>query len=132
MKPSQIDTKDEKALRVRRGRVESVDLYEVKDNELDQLEKGSPADLQLNFSISLLSAALSFLASLLTSTFPSQTARTVFIVITVTGFIFGTYLLLAWYRNHTSLKTVCQQIRERIPPDAVSEAEHVDELPETE
>ena len=55
---------DSTPLRVRRGRVESVDLYEIKDTELDTLEKGTPADLQLNFAIFLLSLAFSAIASL--------------------------------------------------------------------
>jgi len=42
---------DDSKLRVRRGRVESVDLYEIKDTELDELEKGTPAELQLNFAV---------------------------------------------------------------------------------
>src|SRR6266404_5702228 len=124
MKPNQNDIKDEKDLRVRRGRVESVDLYEIKDSELDLLEKGSPADLQLNFAIFLVSTAFASLASLLTSTFTNDTAKTVFIVITVVGFLGGAYLLTAWYRNHTSLKTICKRIRERIPPDVITLENH--------
>ena len=49
---------DEKHLVVRRGRVDSVDLYEVKENELELLEKGAPATLQLNFAIFLYSLNL--------------------------------------------------------------------------
>jgi len=48
------NTEDSKPLRVRRGRVESVDLYEIKDSELEIFQRGSPADLQLNFAIFLL------------------------------------------------------------------------------
>ena len=43
------DDRDKDSVRVRRARVESVDLYEIKEQELDLFEKGSPADLQLNF-----------------------------------------------------------------------------------
>lgn len=132
MKPSQTDVKDEKALRVRRGRVESVDLYEIKDSELDLLEKGSPADLQLNFAIFLVSTAFASLASLLTSTFPDQITKTVFVVIAVVGFLGGAYLLLTWYRNHTSLRTICKRIRERIPPEVAIVEEHADVPPEQE
>lgn len=124
MKPSQTDVKEEKALRVRRGRVESVDLYEIKDSELDLLEKGSPADLQLNFAIFLVSTAFASCGSLLTSTFPNETIKTVFIVITIVGFIVGAYLLVAWYRSHTSLKSICKQIRERIPPEVTVATEY--------
>lgn len=132
MKPSQNDIKDEKQLRIRRGRVESVDLYEIKDSELDLLEKGSPADLQLNFAIFLLSLALTSLASLLTSTFPDQITKTFFVVITVVGFVGGAYLLLAWHRNHTSLKTICKRIRERIPPEVALIEERGTDPDETE
>ena len=111
------DIKEETPIRVRRGRVESVDLYEIKDSELDLLEEGSPADLQLNFAIFLFSCALSTLGSLITSTFPDSTTKTTYIVITVVGFVIGSYLALSWYRNRTSLKSICQRIRERIPPD---------------
>ena len=55
---SQIKPELGEKLIVRRGRVDSVDLYEVKENELELLEKGSPASLQLNFSIFLLTSVL--------------------------------------------------------------------------
>ena len=75
--------------------------------------------LQPHFAIFLVSTAFAALGSLITSTFPDPTTKTIFIVITVVGFFVGAYLLLSWYRNHTSLKSVCQRIRERIPPDIV-------------
>ena len=53
---------------VRRGRVDSVDLYEVKKNELELLEKGAPESLQLNFSIFLFSIAFSAIITLTTAT----------------------------------------------------------------
>ena len=132
MKPTQGNIKDEKSLRVRRGHVESVDLYEIKDSELDQLEKGSPADLQFNFAIFLISTAFTSLGSLITSTFPDETTKTVFIIITVVGFIIGTYLILSWYRNRTSLKSICKRIRDRIPPDVAVVEDHVEEPAEIE
>jgi len=108
------------SFRVRRGRVGSVDLYEVKDSELDILEKGSPADLQLNFAIFLISTAISSISTLVTATFTNPTVRTVFVVVSVVGILLGTYLLISWWRNRTSLKTLCKSIRQRIPPDTSS------------
>src|SRR5437879_1466481 len=84
-------------VKVRRGRVESVDLYEVKDSELDQLEKGSPADLQLNFAIFLLSMAFSGICTLLTATFQSDTIRNTFLFVTIVGVAFGGYLMISWW-----------------------------------
>jgi hypothetical protein len=127
------DNDESKPLRIRRGRVESVDLYEIKDSELDLLEKGSPADLQLNFAIFLLSAAISAICTLATATFSNTTVQTVFIVVTVVGLLLGIYLLIAWWRNRTSLKSVADRIRQRIPPDvAATEEKPEDQLDEKE
>ena len=109
---------DSKPLRVRRGRVESVDLYEIKDNELDALEKGTPAELQLNFSVFLLSTAFAAISSLVTATFPNKTIETIFIVISVTSILIGLYLLIAWWQTRSAVKDLCRRIRERIPPEA--------------
>ena len=113
-------TSGDVTLKVRRGRVDSVDLYEIKDTELDLLERGSPADLQLNFAIFLLSTALTALGTLFTTAFRSSVTRTVYIVIGVVGLLGGAYLLIAWGRNRSTLKQTCARIRGRIPPDGVS------------
>ena len=76
---------DGQVVRIRRGRVDSVDLYEIKDSELDVLEKGSPADLQLNFAIFLLSIAASTITSLYTATFASATVQNVFTLVSIVG-----------------------------------------------
>ena len=120
-KPRPID--DSKPLRIRRGRVESVDLYEITDNELDALEKGTPAELQLNFAVFLLSVAFAAISSLLTASFPSKTIETIFIVISVSGILIGAYLLIAWSRTLSAVKDLCQRIRERIPPEAMASPE---------
>jgi hypothetical protein len=101
--------------------VASVDLYEIKDSELELFEKGSPADLQLNFAIFLVSVAIAAVSSLATATFASQTVHTVFIVTAVVGVLLGVYLGISWWRNHTSLRDVCKTIRQRIPSDASEE-----------
>ena len=109
----------EKPLKVRIGRVESVDLYQVKDNELDTFENGSPASLQLVFSTFLLSIAIAFLISLLTATFSSDTVKTVFLIVTIVGFILGIYFMIASWKNRASIRRLCKKIRERIPQDSI-------------
>ena len=117
----------EEAVRVRRGRVESVDLYEVKDSELELFEKGSPADLQLNFAIFLLSISVSAAFSIATATFSNPKVEMAFYVVTFCGFAIGIFLLIGWWRNHTSLIEVCKQIRARIRPDGVAPDSKFDE-----
>ena len=114
------DTAEEKSLRVRRGRVDSVDLYEIKDNELDLLEKGSPASLYLNFAVFLLSIAFSALAAISTATtFRHPLVETVFVVTMVVGLLLGALLLILWQRERRSVSEVIERIRRRIPPDIV-------------
>ncbi len=109
---------DENSLRIRRGRVGSVDLYEVKDTELDMLEKGPPEGLYLNFAIFLLSIAFSALAVLCTTiTFKYQIIQTVFVVVLVVGFLLGALLLLLWFRGRQDIAEVIREIRNRIPPE---------------
>ena len=110
-------TASEKELRVRRGRVASVDLYEIKDSELDLLEKGAPSGLYLNFSIFLLSISFSAIAALSTATFSSGKIETLFMIIAVVGIIGGLLLLLLWWRTRESVFCVVEEIRKRIPPE---------------
>ena len=120
MAPSNQSGKGEKELIVRRGRVESVDLYEIKENELELLEKGSPASLQLNFSIFLLSIAFSSILALLTTTVNHQVIQIVFVVVSVVGVLVGLYLLLSWWKTRTSIGKLVGKIRERIPADTLA------------
>lgn len=107
----------EKPLNIRRGQVNSVDLYEIKDSELDLLEKGSPTGIYLNFSIFLLSMAFSAIIALCTSTFNDTKIETVFIMVSVIGVLLGTFLLILWWRTRTSVSKAIKIIRKRIPPD---------------
>jgi uncharacterized membrane protein YqjE len=111
----------EKSFQVRRGRVGSVEIYEVKENELDILEKGSPAGLYLNFAIFLLSIAFSALVALFTTaTLKYAFVQTVFIVVVVVGFLGGIFLLFLWRRERKDVKDIIKIIRDRIPPEAPS------------
>lgn len=115
------EDENSKPLLIRRGRVESVDLYEVKDSELELFEKGSPADLQLNFAIFLLSLAFAAIIALSTATFTAHpSVQTAYIVVAVVGILLGLYLLIAWGRNRTSTKKACLIIRRRIKETTVT------------
>lgn len=122
------NTNSDKSLRVRRGRVDSVNLYEVKENELEILENGETAGLQLNFSIFLLSIAFSGILTLCTATFSSTILQNVFLFVVIIGIILGIYLLLMWSKGRKSIKSVIQKIKDRIPPELVDEGEEEIEI----
>ena len=62
---------DERTVRVNIGRVESIDLYELTENELETLEKGPP-NQDFNYAISLISTVFAFLVAWATSDFKSD------------------------------------------------------------
>lgn len=113
----------EKTVRIRRGKVDSLTLYEITDYELETLAIGSPSSLHLNFAIFFLSLATSFLVALLTTTIPSVKMFSVFVVITAIGIAAGLVLLALWYFSHKSTKSIIRQIRDRIPADQTESME---------
>lgn len=111
---NEIPSVGETPLKVRRGRVDSVDLYEVKENELELLEKGSPATLQLNFAIFLISTAVTSIIAIATTNFKWPIVETIFVFISLIGLFMGCYLLLSWWRTRTSITKLIKTIRGRI------------------
>lgn len=103
MSPGQANNGSETTV-VRRGRVDSVDLYEVKEHELEILENGAShnnSSLFLNFSIFLLSTAVSFTLTLVTtSTFKQAIYEVIVIVVMVVSYIIGLFLFLLWLISH--------------------------------
>lgn len=106
---------------IRRARFNQLTIYDVTDSELEILERGAPDSLYLNFSIFLLSSAISFTVSLFTTTISDAKIFTVFVVFTVIGYIAGIFLLLLWKKNHTSVTKCVENIRKRLPPDGIQQ-----------
>lgn len=107
---------DKKPL-IRRGRVEFVNLYEVKEHELELLEKGAAGTLQLNLAIFLFSIAFTCIAALATADFQWQIVETIFTFIIVVGILLGLCLMLLWWRTKTSIAKIISTIKNRIVED---------------
>ena len=121
--------RDEKLL-VRRGRVDSVNLYEVKEHELELLEKGAAGTLQLNFAIFLFSIASTCIAAVATADFKSDLVKSIFVFTIVVGVIVGSYLMLSWWRTKQSITEVVSTIRNRLNGEfSISD---IPESPETQ
>ncbi|MEW6066788.1 MAG: phage holin family protein [Nitrospirota bacterium] len=117
----QAESTGEKQPKIRRGRVDSLTLYEITDYELDILATGSPSSIYLNFAIFFISIAISFLIALSTATIASDRIFTIFVVIVVIGFISGGVLFCLWLRNRKSISTIIKRIKQRIPPEETIE-----------
>ena len=118
-------TNNEKPL-IKRGRVDSVNLYEIKEEELELLEKGSPASVQLGFAIFLFSSAVTCIAAWATADFKWDIVENIFAFIGIGGIISGVYLLVIWWRTRKSISRVVLTIRKRIDPDPIRTSDPVE------
>ena len=99
---------------IRRGSVDFIDVYEVKESELELLEKGLPATLDFNFAIFLFSSAITSVIALASSGFKSERVESIFIVFSIGAFIASLYLGFRWWFSRKSIKELVQTIRDRI------------------
>jgi hypothetical protein len=109
-------------LRIVRGAVDSLSLYEITDYELDLLEEGSPSSTYLNFAVLFVSIGLSFLTTLLTVEIPSGHVFTIFVVLAVAGIGSSAVLFVLWRGTRSRTKDLCIKIRARVPVAPVSDS----------
>lgn len=92
--------------------MDDINVYPVRDDQLDELEKGSNSDLYLEISLCLVSVFASFLCSLVVLDFDNTPKAynfyTIVCIVTTIGAL--TFLLL-WYRNRKSSKSIIRKIR---------------------
>jgi hypothetical protein len=91
-------------------------VYIISEEELNELEHGSPASQNLNFALALLASGLTFLTTLLTTEIDSVKTFVVFVVLTVAFLLVGALLLANWLRIRRSSGGLAQRIRDRMPP----------------
>lgn len=110
-------------LRIIRGPLDSISLYEITDYELDILEEGSPSSTFLNFAIGFASVAVSFLVTLLTAKIESIYLFTVFVVISVVGFVAALVLFVLWRKRRSRIKDLVKKIKARVPTVPVQKSD---------
>ena len=101
--------------KIKRGRYDSLELFEVSESELTIIERGSPSSTYLNFAIFLISIASSFLTTLLTVDLSEKmTLFTIFTIICVIGYLIGIFLIILWYQNKNEFNDIIEKIRGRM------------------
>ncbi len=107
----------DETIEVRRGSIDSVVIYEIKAAELDLLERGSAASLELNYATGLLSASASFLIALLTTEPDSTALFAGLLVVTLVTGILGSFFLQRWRRSRQDVTKLADRIRQRLDQD---------------
>lgn len=119
-------------LKVIRGSVDSLSLYEITDYELEIFEKGGPSSTYFNVAISLLSIGVSFLASILTVEINSIKTYILFSVIMIVGISGGIVSAILWHRTRSPVSHICEKIRARVPANPISVDIPAQQSPNTE
>ncbi len=107
---------------IHRVRLDRLRIFEISEAELESLERGSPESIYLNLALAVLAVAISFSISLATTEIDSNRTFTVFVVVTVVGYVAGLTLGALWLISRRSLKSVSAEIRSRIPAEGSQES----------
>lgn len=105
---------------INRGKLDSLNIYEVSESELLIIEKGSNDSIFLNFSIFFTSVAISFFIVIFTVDFFYDEKDDllikfiVFLCVAILTLIGGIICFVVWWRNKDDFKTTLSQIKERI------------------
>lgn len=102
---------------IRFGKIGVLKVHQITDEELNKMEQGSSHSILLNIGISVISIAISFLISLLTTKIESDRLFIVFVLITISFFLAGIILVIIWWIQREPLKRLIQEIRNRMPPE---------------
>jgi len=114
-RPTSEKQSDEKGPKIKKGKVDSLTIFEISEGELETIERGSPNSTFLNFSIFLLSTAISFLTTLMTVDLKDKPQLfTIFMLITIVGFVVGGFLFLLWWRTKNDVDKVIKRIKDRV------------------
>ena len=105
----------EKGPKIKKGKVDSLTIYEVTEGELETIERGSPNSTFFNIGIALLTTASSFLVTLFTVELSQKpNLFIVFTLITIVGFIVGGILMILWWRTKNDVDIVLKRIKDRM------------------
>lgn len=110
------------SLRIIRGPLDSLSLYEITDYELGVLEEGTPSSTFLNFAIFFFSVGVSFFITLATVDLPINATYVVFAILTVVGLGASAVLFVLWFRTRSKVKDLIKKIKARVPTVPVADA----------
>jgi len=117
---SSISSGNEEKLTINKGKLGTLNLYEITEDELEKLESGGSDPIFLNFAIFTLSVASSFLITLLTTTIQSQKVFITFLIVTILGYLSGIILTIIWWKSKKSIRDLVKKIKDRLKVNPTS------------
>lgn len=100
---------------IRRGKVDSLDIFEVTESELGSLERGSPNSIYLNFCIFFASAFITLTTTMVTVDIKSDIKISLFFSADIISIISIVLFGILWWKAKNEVKEVLSVIRGRVP-----------------
>ncbi|MHB8405761.1 MAG: hypothetical protein ACYDCJ_10100 [Gammaproteobacteria bacterium] len=108
-----MSAEDEDKIPVRRGRVDSLTLYDVTEQELAELERGGSGHAYLDFSLTFCSTAIAFLIAILTM-HSFDSTKIIFIIICSVCALGTIIFFVLWRMHRTTMKVIIRRIKARL------------------
>jgi len=87
----------------------------VYEHELDELARGSPASLYLNFALFLAGLGVTSVTTLLTATIENDRIYQGYFIVSALALLFGTLFGILWRRGHSAVGDLIVRIKDRMP-----------------
>ncbi len=111
------------SISVNRGKVDSINIYEITDSELEMLESATPTGILFDIGLACLSVAITLSVSLSSTTIEDERTYYTFLIVLVVGYLaFGAFTVI-WLVTRTSVKKATQKIRSRLSPTKNTEGD---------
>lgn len=110
-----VQNNSSESVHVVRHKVDSLKLYDVKEEELEILEKGSPESLLLSIAIALISSAFSIFVSM--PPFEAMLKNLILLFLMIAFSVVGIVLLIVWFSQNKSTTNIIKRIKSRRPDD---------------
>lgn len=114
-----IDSNPEFQPAITRVQIGNITIYEISEDELELISRGSNESIFLNFGICLISISLSFFVSLLTTTIESARIYDTFVLIVMVFLIIGILCIILWKKSRRSNSDTINKIKNRKPPEGI-------------
>lgn len=108
--------KVQSSIAVNRGKVDSINIYEITDSELEMLESATPTGILFDIGLACLSVAITLSVAISTTTIENERLFYTFLIVLVIGYLaFGAFTVI-WLVTRQSVKKTTQKIRSRLNP----------------
>lgn len=103
-------------LKVQRGRVDSITIYEVTENELTTLESGTPTGYLFDSFLALLAIGISFIVTVTTTEIKSDRLHAFYSMLILVSLVGAIICFVLWLRCRKSILLTIEQIKNRVQP----------------